>query len=115
MLFQLALTILDLTRRPFWTRLNKPYAPWPRVLLSSIFTLLWIGAIPSSIYNCDGLCSAAQFRRGFIIYASLCCDCSGPTLADCGLVAARLEGATVGREQRSYRYEVAQALDALMV
>ena len=105
---------LDLVRPYFWLKWNVVRMPWPRVALSALFTIFWIGAVASSVYTCGDLCSAAGsiYAGGWIKYASLCCDCSdlGPT----GCFGSGDDDVT-HLEPRVYRYEVTQALDAVLM
>jgi len=112
MLVLLVVVPLDLFRPAFWGSLNMLWAPWPRVIMSFLWVVLWAAALGSSVFSCSDLCSAASFSTTYLQYASLCCNCEDRSYTLChepsGLVDVHVE-------PREYRYEVTQALDTIML
>jgi len=109
-LILLPLFILDVfvyRRTSFWYRWNHIHRPWPRVSLNVAFIGLWIGCIISSFYNCSDLCTASGNCFDSIKYATLSCDCFGPSSSNCPL-----EGTS---EPRTGRYQATEAFDVLLV
>ncbi|MCJ1228880.1 hypothetical protein MMC12_005544 [Toensbergia leucococca] len=100
---------LDVWRPQTWGRWNMIFMPWPRVAVNVVFVVTWAGAIGSAFYTCGELCSAAESNFGCLTYATLSCDCSLRAFGICDLTRR------VYFEQRSYRYEATQALDALIL
>ena len=99
---------IPLERPYFWRRWNSIWFPWPRVVLGIIFVAFWAGACASAFYTCGDLCSAGNGLP--INYATLYCAC------DTGFVT---RNSLVGRqykytEQKTGRYQAAQAFDILL-
>jgi hypothetical protein len=119
MIIFLALTVLDLfslsiftptAGQYFWRRWNSIWFPWLRVALDGIFVALWAGATGSAFYTCSDLCNAAGNSVADITYASLQCICSTGSFGSRRSLSSRDY-----TEQKTGRYQAAQAFDVLLL